>query len=56
LKSEYPDTLTSINNLAFTWEGQGCYDDAFESMRQYVRLHQKILGPNHPYIQVLSFP
>ena len=33
LGPEHPDTLTSMNNLAFTWEGQGHLRDALELMR-----------------------
>jgi hypothetical protein len=25
---DHPDTLTSMNNLAFTWKGIGRYEDA----------------------------
>ena len=48
---EHPDTLASMNNLAFTWKNQGRLDDALGLMRQSVQLRQKVLGPDHPHTQ-----
>jgi hypothetical protein len=49
LGDEHPDTLTSMNNLAFTMIGQGRKGDAIKLMTKCVRLRQKILGPEHPH-------
>ena len=34
LGAEHPDTLTSMNNLAFTWKGQGQDKEALKLMEQ----------------------
>ena len=49
LGAEHPDTLTSMNNLAHTWKGQGRDADALELMKQCVEARVRILGSNHPY-------
>lgn len=51
LGEEHPSTLTSMANLAFTWEGKGRLHDALELMRQCVRLRQKVIGPDYPDTQ-----
>jgi hypothetical protein len=48
---EHPDTLTSMNNLAFTLKSQGCDVDAIELMVECVRLRKKVLGIDHPHSQ-----
>jgi len=55
LGADHPDTLTSMANLAFTWEEQSWDGEAVDLIRECVRLHQRILGLNHPnYISSLE--
>ena len=49
LGADHPSTLTSMNNLAFTWKDQGRDTEAVGLMRECVRLGQRILGANHPH-------
>jgi hypothetical protein len=49
LGEENPDTLTSMNNLAFTWKGQGRGAEALKLMEECVQLWTRILGVDHPY-------
>ena len=51
LGADHPDTLTSMNNLAFTWKGMGRYKDALDLIKTCYKLRQRILGPNHPHTQ-----
>ena len=46
---EHPDTLVSMNNLAYTWKGQGRCAEALKLMEECVRLRTRILGVDHPY-------
>ena len=48
LGEEYPDTLTSMNNLAFTWERQGRAIEAISLMGGCCNLRRQVLGPGHP--------
>ncbi|KAH7378589.1 Tetratricopeptide repeat-domain-containing protein [Cadophora sp. MPI-SDFR-AT-0126] len=48
LGAGHPDTLTSMNNLAFTWKSQGRVDDAINLMEECVTLRTQIIGINHP--------
>jgi hypothetical protein len=48
LGQEHPDTLTSINNLAFTWKSQGRDIKAFGLMSECYRLLKQKLGVDHP--------
>ncbi|OCK73732.1 hypothetical protein K432DRAFT_224868 [Lepidopterella palustris CBS 459.81] len=48
LGEEHPSTLTSMNNLAFTWKGQGRDADALRLMNQCLELLMKVLGMSHP--------
>ena len=48
LGEEHPDTLTSVNNLAFTWKRQGQNAKAVDLMGECVYLRTRILGANHP--------
>ncbi|KAF2834982.1 hypothetical protein M501DRAFT_943158, partial [Patellaria atrata CBS 101060] len=50
LGEEHPNTLTSMNNLAFTFKLQGRKDDAILLMRQCSQLQKQILGPQHSYV------
>lgn len=40
LDAEHPPTLTSINNLTFTWEGQGQAAEAISLMDRCVQLRK----------------
>ena len=44
LGAEHPDTLTSMNNLAFTWKEQGRDADTLRLMEYCVQLRARILG------------
>ncbi|KAB8237922.1 uncharacterized protein BDW43DRAFT_321109 [Aspergillus alliaceus] len=48
LGAEHPGTLTSMANLAYTWESQGKLHDAMALMENCSELRSKVLGPNHP--------
>ncbi|KAK4170577.1 hypothetical protein QBC36DRAFT_341619, partial [Triangularia setosa] len=48
LGADHPDTLTSMNNLAFTWKSQGRHSDAFALMKDCVQARQQLLGAEHP--------
>ena len=48
LGEEHPSTLTSMNNLAFTWKGQCKNTKAINLMSECVHLQTRILGLNHP--------
>ncbi|KAF2726595.1 HET-domain-containing protein [Polyplosphaeria fusca] len=49
LGDEHPDTLISMNNLAFTFQGQGLYNKAISLLEKCCQLQQRNLGPEHPY-------
>ncbi|KAH8724301.1 hypothetical protein GQ44DRAFT_618470, partial [Phaeosphaeriaceae sp. PMI808] len=49
LGEEHPDTLTSMNNLAFTLKGQGLTNKAIPLMENCCRLRTVVLGPQHPF-------
>jgi hypothetical protein len=44
---EYPSTLTSMANLAFTWDGQGRDHDACELIQQCFHARIRLLGLEH---------
>ncbi|KAF6836806.1 TPR domain protein [Colletotrichum plurivorum] len=48
LGEEHPDTLTSMNNLAFSWKDQGRWEDATQLLQGCVRRREIVLGMNHP--------
>jgi hypothetical protein len=50
LGEEHPDTLSTMNDLAFTMKEQGRKEDAIKLMIEYVQLRERILGLGHPYI------
>ncbi|KAF1988157.1 HET-domain-containing protein [Aulographum hederae CBS 113979] len=50
LGEEHPDTLTSMNNLAFTWKEQGRNAESAKLMEDFVRLGTQVLGSHHPHI------
>jgi len=45
---KHPDTLISINNLAFTLKSQSRNKEAISLMEKCVQLQKRILGPHHP--------
>lgn len=49
LGDEHPDTLTSMNNLAHTYEVTGCNDKAIQLMKTAARLRGNVLRPDHPH-------
>jgi Tetratricopeptide repeat len=49
LGEEHPDTLTSMNNFAFTLKGRGQSAEAIKLMEKCVQLQMLVLGTNHPY-------
>ncbi|RDW71025.1 hypothetical protein BP6252_07588 [Coleophoma cylindrospora] len=44
----HPDTLTSMNNLAFLLDSQGKYDEAEPIYQETLQLKKKVLGKEHP--------
>ncbi|KAM7195073.1 hypothetical protein V8F33_006942 [Rhypophila sp. PSN 637] len=48
LGADHPSTLTSMNNLAFTWKEQGRLKDALDLIECCFLLTRK-LGPEHPH-------
>jgi hypothetical protein len=43
-----PHTLTSMNNLAFTWKGTGREIEAVKLMEECIQSRKRVLGLNHP--------
>ena len=54
LKVDHPDTLASMNNLAFIWKGQGRDIEAIRLISECVRLSRHILGASHPHYMSFS--
>ncbi|KAF2818065.1 hypothetical protein CC86DRAFT_309981, partial [Ophiobolus disseminans] len=48
LGADYPDTLTSMANLASTYRNQGRWDAAEELDVQVMETHKKKLGADRP--------
>jgi hypothetical protein len=46
--ADYPDTLSSIGNLASTYRNQGRWDTAEELFVQVMEMSKKKLGADHP--------
>ena len=46
---DYPDTLTSIKNLAFTFEAVGKVKQAISLMQDCCRLQDETLGSHQPH-------
>jgi Tetratricopeptide repeat len=44
----HPSTLTSIANLAYTWNSQGRDEEAIDLIKQAQRLRRDIPGSEHP--------
>lgn len=49
LKADHPLTLTSMNNLAFTFKGRGKTNEAIRLMQDCYTLRVKVLGIQHPH-------
>ena len=49
LGEEHPDTLTSMNNFAFTLKSQSCNKEAILLMKKCFQLQKQILGSQHPH-------
>jgi hypothetical protein len=48
LGEEHPDMLTSINNLALTYENQGRWKEAKELEVRVMEMRTTVLGEEHP--------
>ena len=48
LGADYPDTLISMNNLAFTFKNRGEVEKATRLIEECVEKRKQVLGPNHP--------
>ena len=48
LGPEHPDTLSSVNNLAFLYRAQGRYGEAEPLYQRALAAREKVLGPEHP--------
>ncbi|KAN0082027.1 hypothetical protein V8E54_003325 [Elaphomyces granulatus] len=48
LGPEHPDTLTSMNNLALTYQKQGRWTAAEMLLVQVIEARKTVLGPEHP--------
>ena len=44
----HPDTITSMNNLAFLYKSQGRYEEAELLYTKALQLSKKVLGKEHP--------
>ena len=48
LGAEYPDMLTSIANLASTYQNQGHQKEAKDLLVQVIETRKRVLGAEHP--------
>jgi hypothetical protein len=48
LGADHPSTLTSMNNLAFTWKGGGRETKAVRLMEECIQSQKRVLGLDHP--------
>jgi tetratricopeptide (TPR) repeat protein len=48
LGPKHPDTLTSMANLASTYQNQGRWKEAEELFVQIIEMRKRVLGPEHP--------
>ena len=48
LGAEHPDTVNSMDNLAFVYRGQGRHSEAIALMESVIDVLTKTLGPDHP--------
>jgi hypothetical protein len=49
LGADHPDTLTSVNNLAFTWKASGRETKAVRLIEECIQSQKRVLGLDHPY-------
>ena len=49
LGAEHADTLSSMNNLAFTWKDRDRDKEAIILITECVPLRERVLGPDHPF-------
>jgi hypothetical protein len=49
LGADHPSTLTSMNNLAYTWNSMDKKTEAIDLMQTCVRLREMKLGVDHPH-------
>jgi hypothetical protein len=49
LGAEHPDTLTSMNNIAFMWKEHGRDAEALKLVEKCVLLRKRALGVDHPH-------
>jgi hypothetical protein len=47
LGADHPDTLISMNNLAFVWKGTGRETEAIRLMEKCVQSQKRVLGLDH---------
>jgi len=45
---DHPDTMTTMNGLAFTWKFMGRHDDALRLLRACFDMRHRKLGIEHP--------
>ena len=48
LGEEHPHTLTSIDNVALIYRGQGRWKEAISLTKKCTQLRTKVLGSGHP--------
>ena len=48
LGPDHPDTLISVNNLAFLYESTGRYGEAEPLYQRALTARERVLGPEHP--------
>ena len=48
LGAEHPDTLASVNNLAFLYQAQGRYGEADPLFQRALAANERVLGADHP--------
>ena len=51
LGDKHPDTLSSMQNLAFSLQSQARHEEALTLMERCVQLRQRVLGEQHPDTQ-----
>jgi hypothetical protein len=49
LGADHSDTLNSMNNLAYTWKGQGRDEAALNLIKECVKLRTHKLGAKNPH-------
>jgi tetratricopeptide (TPR) repeat protein len=50
LGPEHPDTITSLNNLAYLYKITGAYAQALPLYQRALQIREKTLGPEHPEV------